>query len=389
MFFYFLAILCAYAFVHPGVFVNSAQIELIKEAIQAKRSPVFEFYTKAIEGPYGQLNYKVQGPPESGTIECGSYSHPDYGCSAENSDGVTCFLQALLYHVTGTEQYAKNAIAILNSYGHKLKQYNNSNAPLQAAWGTSKWGRCAELILHSNAGWAPSDVSAFANMLRTVPQPLIQHGAPDNGNWELAMVEGMIGIAVFNNDTNLFDAAIKMWQERVPAYFWTVADGPKPVPPPRGNPSWYNMTTFNSTSDGVSQETCRDFAHLQYGVASSFNAAETALIQGVDLYGMEGGPGKALFSHRLAAALEFHAMYLRQNGNPPAPYWLCEGKPTLYNSPTMEVGYTALVHRLGLSLPWTLQHLQNDLRPNSSGVDGFMMIYEAVTHGGGCAGCKN
>lgn len=48
--------------------------------------------------------------------------------------------------------------------------------------------------------------------------------------------------------------------------------------------SWYDQTVFNASVDGVSQETCRDFGHTAYGLAATFNVAETALLQGVDLY---------------------------------------------------------------------------------------------------------
>jgi hypothetical protein len=47
---------------------------------------------------------------------------------------------------------------------------------------------------------------------------------------------------------------------------------------------WRACVKRVSQVNGVSQETCRDFGHLSYGLASTFNVAETALIQGVDLY---------------------------------------------------------------------------------------------------------
>jgi len=72
---------------------------------------------------------------------------------------------------------------------------------------------------------------------------------------------------------------------KLPAYFYVHAlDGSKPVPAPRGPPlSWYGQATFNASVDGVCQETCRDLAHVQFGMASALYAAETAGIQGVDL----------------------------------------------------------------------------------------------------------
>jgi hypothetical protein len=62
----------------------------------------------------------------------------------------------------------------MDAYARGLRGYNNSNAPLQAAWGASKWPRAAELIKYYAQGpapapvWAPSHAQAFANMLTKV-----------------------------------------------------------------------------------------------------------------------------------------------------------------------------------------------------------------------------
>lgn len=102
----------------------------------------------------------------------------------------------------------------------------------------------------------------------------------------------MMGIGVFAENRTVFDHAVEMWKARVPAYYYlSSADG-------EGQPAelaecprlglkgdgWNGQTVFNSKVDGVSAETCRDFGHTQFAVASTFNAAETARIQGVDLY---------------------------------------------------------------------------------------------------------
>lgn len=71
----------------------------------------------------------------------------------------------------------------------------------------------------------------------------------------------------------------------MPAYFYNYqADGGAPKAAPRGTPSWYGQTTFNANTNGIAQETCRDFGHTQYGIASTLNAAATAVIQGVDIF---------------------------------------------------------------------------------------------------------
>ena len=44
---------------------------------------------------------------------------------------------------------------------------------------------------------------------------------------------------------------------------------------------------FNASVSGICQETCRDLGHTQLGIAGMINGAETAFIQGVDLYGIQ------------------------------------------------------------------------------------------------------
>lgn len=122
----------------------------------------------------------------------------------------------------------------------------------------------------------------------------------------------MAGIAVFTENTTMFQHALDFWRQRVPAYFWTLSDGPYPHHVPRGRSNWndthygggawYGQQVFNASTNGVCQETCRDFGHMQMGMASAHYTAETAFIQGVDLWQEE--------HVRLSAAMEFHSRWL-------------------------------------------------------------------------------
>src|SRR5579872_79411 len=360
----------AQTFQHPGVLVSKAQLDFIKSQVNNKVDPIYSAYKKAVASPYGSLTYSVQGPPSGGDIDCGSKSNPDNGCSAEDSDGAAAVTQALLWYITGNKTYAQNAIKILNAYGKNLKSYSNSNAPLQAAWGSEKWPMAAEIIRYSNAGWSASDITTFQNMLKNVIQPMIENGSDSNGNWELSMIDGMMGIGVFNDDATLFNKGVTYWQERVPTYFYYHTDGSKPLPAPRGNPSWYGQTTFNSSVDGIAQETCRDFGHTEYSIAATTHAAETAHIQGEALFESE--------APRLIAALEFHARYLLGAS---VPSYVCGGNVTLVSHPTFEIGYNEYHNRLGDSLPLTSQWLATGIRTQSVEVDHHMMIFETLTHG--------
>jgi len=280
----------------------------------------------------------------------------------------------VLYNLTGEAVYATNAVKILNAYGHNLKKYNNSNAPLQAAWGAEKWSRAADLAYHlPGVNWASSDVTAFKNMLLNVNLPLIYGGSDSNGNWELSMIEAMVGMSVFLENGTLFDHAVSYWKQRTPAYFYCDSiDKGKPVPAPRGNPSWYGQTVFNASTTGHSQETCRDEGHTTYGLAACLNAAETAYIQGTDLYTSQ--------APRLTQAMEYNAKWL-QGTKPPS--YVCGGTVDISSQyPSYEIGYNAFVNRETYSLPNSLQHIQAKVRTNPDPYDWHMIIYETLTHGG-------
>jgi hypothetical protein len=366
-------------FQHPGVLVSRAQLDYVKTMVAAHTEPFYSAFIKAQNSNIGSLTYQPFGPPSDGFIKCGPTSNPNIGCSNADNDSSAAYLQSLLWYITGNQQYANNAITLLNLYGHNLKGYSTgstySNAPLQAAWDGEKWPRAAEIIRYSNAGWADSDISAFQNMLTTAILPRIINGSTSNGNWEISMIEALIGIGVFNDDSATFNTGITYWKQRIPAYFYYHTDGAQPVPAPRGTASWYGQTVYDASVDGISQETCRDFGHAQYGISGALDAAETAHIQGVDLY--NDVPSNA--RNRLTAALEFNAYYLMGN---PVPASVCGGTVTLQIYPTDEIGYNEYHNRLGIDLPLTLQYLQTVIRQLPNPTEYHIMVYESLSHGG-------
>jgi hypothetical protein len=360
---------------HPGVLLGARQLAFVRAQVAAGAAPFAAAYAKALASPLAALTYAPQGPPASGVIDCGSYSHPDDGCSAEDSDGAAAYLHLVLFALTDDSRHAAAGVRILTHYAAALKGYSNSNAPLQAAWGLSKWSRAAELAAHlpNVTGF---DARAFTATLARAALPLVVGGSPSNGNWELAMIEGALGYAVLAEDAAVFDSAVRMWQQRVPAYFYCAAeDGGAPRPAPRGHPSWYGQAVFSPATSGVAQETCRDEGHTTFGIASASNAAETALLQGQDLWAPE--------KQRLAGALELNAALLLPGAASPPD--LCSGRAVDVASgramPSYEVAYNRLHNGMGVSLPHVEAHLAN-LRAQSNTIDAHMCVCETLTHGG-------
>ena len=363
----------AQAMKHPGVLVSRQQLNFIRQQVAEKRQPIYGEYLKAVASPLAAFDYKLLGPPATGIIDCGPYSRPDHGCHAEDTDASAAYLQAVLWWITRDHRYAAISIRIMNTYARQLKGYTGHNEPLQAAWSSETFPRAAEIIRYSHAGWKRKDIQAFSAMLTGVVLPRIQNGDPRaNGNWELSMIEGMMGIAVFTNDRPLLDHAEDMWHKRVSTYFYNAKlDGDHPRPPGPGvRQSWYGQTTFDQSTSGIAAETCRDLGHTGFSISATMAAAETAHIQGDKLYESE--------EQRLIRVMEFHAhLLLRQE---PAPKTVCGGKVRYAHDYTFGIGYNEFHNRLGQSLPETREWLDRVLTVPEP-VDIHMTVFELLTHG--------
>ena len=350
-------------FIHPGVLVNRAQLDEIKRRVAAGVEPQKSAFAKLKADPLGALDYQ---PHPWATVECGSFSKPDFGCKHEQADSEAAYAQALLWYVTGNKAYAENAIRIMNAWSAMLTGgHTNSNGPVQAAWTGEVWPRAAEIIRHTYAGWAPADVEKFRAMLKTQFAPTLLEGSAENGNKELAQAEALINIGVFNDDRTLFNAGLDMWRGRTPATIYLSTDGPAPLQPPKWGPAiWGNKGFVPALVDGLEQETARDSGHAALALAAMVGGAETARQQGVDLYAEQ--------SKRIVAALEFQAQYLPPN-SAPAPE-----KLEFNLHPTWEMAYNHYHDRLGMALPRMAAVLQA-MRP--TGVN-HMMNWETFTHAG-------
>jgi hypothetical protein len=119
--------------------------------------------------------------------------------------------------------------------------------------------------------------------------------------------------------------------------------------------------------EGLSQETCRDFVHTGYGIASIANFAETTRIQGQDLY--------PEIADRLRTVLGLHTRYELES--PPSN--LCGGSIQRGLGPVTEVGYNHLNTRLGITMPNTQRYTESR-RPQ--GTNSLFVAWGTLTHAG-------
>lgn len=402
---------------HPGILVSETQLAFIKQQIVSHAEPWHQQFVAAKASPYGNKDYKPKGPPTDGIIQCGPLSQPDGGCSNASEDSTAAYIQALLWYITDDSVYANNAIAILNDYAYHLKGYAGtnhipcpgepstcSNARLQAARDSEKWPRAAEIIRHANAGkagWADNDIEAFSRMLTEIYEPALYDGNDGNGSAELSMIDGMMGIAVFNEDLPLLRHAQTLWQLRIPAYFYNESlDNPlypgthAPFPPGKSG-TWNGQLVFNSQTTGVTQETCRTLGEAESGLAAAIHAAETDRIQGgelsASLYTANGAQQRLVTSLNLMAGLE-----AAQSTSAPEDFCTgAGGRITLGTGLPNVIGYNEYHNRLhdprmadasgSLGLHGTANtywSIQKSLLSNASGYSPNlqMSVFETLTH---------
>ncbi len=371
--------------------MSQSQLDFMKQQALAGAEPFASTYAKAKASKWGSLTYAVQGPPSGGTIDCGSYSNPNIGCTLEDDDSTAALTQALLWYISGNQTYANNAIAIMNAYSKGLKGgHTNTNATVQASWSASKFPAAAEIIRYSNAGWADADFTAFQSLLTnqylnslTAVPGLVNK----NGNWAMTTIGSWFGIAVVTENQALFQQAVSALQGAIPAYFYYFPeDGATPKTNPLVIGKWNGQKVFDASVSGICQETCRDLQHTQFGISGAFNALETAYAQGTDLY--------TPFANRLTTALEFNAGLfplgfsdMSSGGTKQgSSVNICGGNVTLVLNPTFEIAYNAYANRLGYSLPNTLAYLTGSVRKityqENAPSENHPMVFETLHHGG-------
>jgi hypothetical protein len=381
------------AFVHPGVLQDRAQLDFVKARLAEGAEPWTAALAKAESTRFSKTTYP---PHPVATIDCAA---DQAGCDNEQYDAIAAYTQALLWYYTGDRAYARTAIRIMNAWSATLTGSNGSAAHLNQAWVAETFPRAAEIIRYTYtpaAGETAFNVTAFATMLTTVFLPQIKantvYANSSAGNWDLSMTDGELNIAVFTDNRSLFNEALTRWRARVPAYIYLTTDGAHPVPPPGGlydDPNTLRCNWLaNSTrsplcavppgyayQNGQSAETCRDLSHTILGFEAMVYGAETARIQGVDLYGEQ--------QTRIMAGYEFNARYgaaAIDSGTVPAS--LCTGAPLKLGGTGYtlgwEVAYTHYAKRLGKDMPYT-RLMVNRLRPTGAALH---MVFASLTHAG-------
>ena len=384
---------------HPGIQQTKAQLDFVKTKVSSGQQPWKGEYDKAMASRFAKTNYI---PSPVAVVSCSSASiaaktnangtpmWPQSGCAEQVNDSQAAYTQALLWYYSGNEVYAKNAINILNAWAYKLTEikfdqprqadgsqvYNNGH--FQAGWAGINFVKAAEIMRYTyktptTGGWSAADIAQQEASLKQVYYPLSKDGWSGGQNRQTTLLELNQAIGVFTNDrVGFLQASLNLQEEDIKVLIYLKSDGALPAYPKYKGTQVYKTpdqlaslwTNPTSYANGIEQETCRDLGHMMMGMGSIFNMAETAKIQGLDLYGKE--------QTRLTTALEFNAAfvnaYLDQTANIPGKTTPVGWAPPNYPCPSFsstaggggnavamgwEVGYNHYSNRLKLNLPQT------------------------------------
>ncbi|KRF10045.1 hypothetical protein ASG89_00400 [Paenibacillus sp. Soil766] len=272
-------------FSHPGILLTMEDLQRMKARVQAKEEPWYSDYQRMLNS----VSYGVSSVDYQTTV----FSNVGRGGAPSDSanigyfekGGNAAYFNALQWVITGEQQFADKAVDLLRQWANTLKVIDGRDRILGAGINAYKYASAAEIIKYYDGGYtrySDADFKALKDMMINVVYPVIQDaGVPmlANGNWDVAALVSMIAIGVLNDNTEVFDRAMSLYQD-----------------------IHTNGSIFAYVNDsGQTMETGRDQGHAMLGLGYMSEISLIAKNQHVDLY--------SLYDNRLAKAFEYMAKY--------------------------------------------------------------------------------
>ena len=265
-------------FVHPGILQTRPDLEFMKAKVAAGEQPWKQAWQNLRDQPYSSLDFQ---PKAVTHIMRGAFGRVASGDRDLSASALGAYSHALQWYITGDKAHARKAIEILNAWSGVLWDFDGNDAKLLAGWTGGNLCNAAEILRATPSGWDPREVEQFKRLMLTVYYPLFRNFYPDaNGNWDAAMIDSILSIAIFCDDRTMFDRAVDHFL--------------------RGGGNG-GITKYVYPS-GQCEENARDQGHTQLGLGYFARASQVAWNQGVDLY--------TAADNRLALGYEFTAKYM-------------------------------------------------------------------------------
>ena len=276
-------------FIHPGLLHSSSDLLRIKDMVAKGLEPWKSAFEKFKAHPYSSASWK---PSPVAHVERSLLEGAGKNIGNLEKDVCAAYQNAIMWNLTGDEAYAKTAIIILNAWSSTFKIFDGTDVELGAGLNVFKMASAAEIMRSTYPKWSQQDIRACQSMFKNVFYPPIRYFALwAHGNWDLACMKGMMAIAVFNDDHEMFDRAVDFYYK-----------GP-------GNGS---LLHYIVNEDGQGQESGRDQPHSMLGIGHLAEMCEIGWNQGMDMY--------SFANNRLLKGFEYTAKYNLGEEVPFEPY---------------------------------------------------------------------
>ncbi|MGN1233901.1 MAG: alginate lyase family protein, partial [Candidatus Cryptobacteroides sp.] len=283
-------------FVHPGIMSTMSDIERWREIYSTQEQPAFKSYELLSNDYHSFPTYTMIGPFTEIYRGNDNGTRPSIQGKYE-SDFNAAYQNALMYAVTQKEEHAVKAVEILLAYANNLRAIVATDQPLLAGIMGVKFMYAAELMRYLYPqGMTDGNFAKVCGMFKNIFVPVLEKFLSDqpyaNGNWGASVVMSYIAAAVLFDD-------IEMYKKGINFYVMGNDNG--------------TIINYVDGETGQCQESGRDQAHSQLGLACLSVSCEIAWKQGTDLYGVK--------DNRLLKGFEYTARYNAGHNDLPFKQW--------------------------------------------------------------------
>lgn len=270
---------------HPGGWHTQSDLHRIRENVAAGREP-WKSAWEALKKSDAGVNTKAR----VSEVVTDGY--------AIQRDGHAAYVLAIKWVASGDLSYARTAIQLINDWTGTVKTV--ANEPMRNGLGSNQMANAAEILrygFNGAAGWEPAEVARCQAFFKNVIYPHVKDGAA--ANWGTSAMAGLISMAVFCDDQEMFDRAVAAYKHGF-LIEGSLKNG------------CCGVTQYIDAT-GENAETGRDQPHSQGGIAHLVEVALVAWNQHVDLVSYNDEQGVRDYgvtgANRLWLGLEYTAKY--------------------------------------------------------------------------------
>ncbi len=332
------------SFVHPGIMHTTESIEAMRSVVERADTsdPAYNAYIAMTNDFRAHSNYQMKGPLKrldrsSTSSSTASIFRPDFE---------SAYMNAILWCVTQDEAHAQKSIEIITAYADSVEEVPmDGPGPLLAGIQGFQLAATLELLSSTYDGLSEGDEAKVNELLRSKFLPILElfYDTPayTNGNWGHCVNRAYLALAVLWDNEQMYRRAIDF-------YFNGEDNG--------------TLLNYIDPVTGQCQESGRDQAHVQFGLACVASICEIAYNQGNDLYSAS--------DNALLKGYEYTAKYLCGYDDLPFKTWqdatvakkyckwdvISDVQREKYR-PMWSIAYNHYVGRLGMEMPYTLEYL--------------------------------